>query len=286
MMKRFLMTCLTAVTIALGSTAAQSAPTVALYLAIDSSVSISSTEMGQQRASYSQALLDVFIADPTLYGRVAIGAGIFGGNFRQIFSTSTIDSFGELNALRSAIGAIPLTPTARGIDETSTAIGSAILTSANFLTAFENTLSGEDISLLIDVTTDGDNTIGTSPAVAAAAVTNGGGINAVNCLGIGPDANCGWVGSSGTNFGSASNFQTLEAALRTKLTQEVNPIPEPTTFSLTVFACAILGFVGYRRKSQYHRVRIMLSAAKYIRHAALNEGSFVSTSAKSAYRLE
>lgn len=235
---------LAAAALSLGMASAQATPTVALYLAMDGSGSISGAQFSQQVTSYTNALNGVFADVPGLYGQVAIGGGIFGADFYEFSAVQTITSATELSALTTAIA--NLDPGRGGINTGATAIGNAITTSATALTAFETGL-GSDIRLLIDVTTDGANNLGPAPGGVASTVTTSGGIDAVNCLGIGGAANCTWVGASGTNFGNALDFVALENALKAKLRQEFN-VPEPGT--LAIVGLALLGLAATRRRMQ------------------------------------
>ena len=226
--------------LAVGVSSAQAAPTTALYLTMDGSGSISGAQFTQQITSYVTALNNVFTATPALFGKVAIGGGIFGANFSQFFATQEITDATILGNLTSALSA--LDPGRGGINTGATAIGDAITLSANALTAYETGL-GADIKLLIDVTTDGGNNLGSDPATVANAVTPP--IDSVNCLGIGGAANCTWVGTSGTNFGNAADFVAFQGALEAKLRQEFD-VPEPGT--LAVLGLGVLGMLASRRK--------------------------------------
>ena len=200
--------------LAVGVSSAQAAPTTALYLTMDGSGSISGAQFTQQITSYVTALNNV--------------------------ATQEITDATILGNLTSALSA--LDPGRGGINTGATAIGDAITLSANALTAYETSL-GADIKLLIDVTTDGANNLGSNPATVADAVTPP--IDSVNCLGIGGAANCSWVGTSGTNFGNAADFVAFQGALEAKLKQEFD-VPEPGT--LAVLGLGLLGMVASRRK--------------------------------------
>lgn len=225
---------------------ASAVPATALYLTMDGSGSISTADFTLQINGYINALNAVFTATPSLYGQVAIGGGIFGANFSQFFAVTEITNSTVLGSLTTALAG--LDPSRGGISTGATAIGDAITASALALTGYETSL-GANIELLIDVTTDGQNNLGSNPATVAAAVTSGPQpLDAVNCLGIGAGANCTWVGSSGTNFGTAANFAAFESALTTKLQQELGAVPEPTVVALLGAGIAGLGFS--RRKSK------------------------------------
>lgn len=227
--------------LSLGFSGAQAAPTTALYLTMDGSGSIIASDFTTQVNSYVNALNNIFAATPSLYGQVAIGAGIFGANFSQFFAPQEITNSTILGNLTTAISA--LNPGRGGINTGATAIGDAITSSANSLTAYETSL-GVDLKLLIDVTTDGQNNSGSNPNTVANAITPSP-IDSVNCLGIGAGADCSWVAGAGTDFGSAADFSAFQAALEGKIKQEFD-IPEPGT--LAVLGLGLLGLLSSRRK--------------------------------------
>jgi len=92
--------------LAVGVSGAQAAPTTALYLTMDGSGSISTTDFTTQVTSYVTALNNIFTATPSLFGQVAIGGGIFGANFSQFFATTEITDATVLASLTTAISAL------------------------------------------------------------------------------------------------------------------------------------------------------------------------------------
>lgn len=221
---------------------AQAAPTTALYLVMDGSGSINSTDFTLQVGGYISALNGFFAAHPTAFGKVAIGSSIFGENIAEVFAVQTITDSTVLGNLTSAIAA--LDPGRAGIFTGATSIGDAVTAATNALTAFE-TGEGVDLRLLIDVTTDGQNNNGSDPATAATGST-GAGVNQVNCLGIGPSADCSWVGSNGINFGQVS-FESLGDSLERKIRLEVFGVPEP--MSMALFGLGLAGLGVMRRRA-------------------------------------
>ncbi|MCM8594779.1 DUF1194 domain-containing protein [Accumulibacter sp.] len=234
-----------AIALACGMTVAQAQPNTALYLTMDGSGSISVADFTTQITSYVNALNNVFTANPSLYGQVAIGGGIFGANFYEFFLPTAITNSTILGNLTTAISS--LDPGRAGIDTTGTAIGDAVTASALSLVAYKNSQGENTMELVIDVTTDGQNNVGADPATVVASLvpppTKP--LTAVNCLGIGVNADCTWVTGYGTNFGSPS-FPQFQAALSNKLTQEFKT-PEPGTLALA--GLAMTGLFGLRRRS-------------------------------------
>ena len=128
------------------------------------------------------------------------------------------------------------------------------------LIAFANDLNGDmdvtqddtvdcttmDIRCLIDVSTDGmDNDSSTSPADAVANALDAG-IDQVNCLGVGEDADCTW-NDAGSFDVLAEDFDAFSNALNQKLAREgIVDLPEPST--LLVLGLGLVGLGFARRK--------------------------------------
>lgn len=225
---------------------AQAAPQLGLYLTMDGSGSIDTTEFAAQVTAYNNALNSVFSSNPSLFGQVAISAGIFGADFAEFFAVQEITNSTILGNLMSAISG--LIPGRAGINTGSTAIGDAITASATSLLTYETNL-GSALKLIIDVTTDGQNNTGSDPATVAGNLTPSP-IDAINCLGIGGGANCSFVTTSGagTAFGAA-DFAGLEAALTEKLEIETGTVPEPATLGLVGLGLVGMGLAARRRKA-------------------------------------
>jgi hypothetical protein len=209
---------------------------------MDGSGSINPTEFTLQADAYVSALNTVFGANPSLYGDIAIQGTIFGSTVAEYFAARTIEDASDLMDLTDAIIGLKAD---RIINTGATAIGDGIAFASNALTVFE-TATGVDMSLLIDVTTDGQHNSGQTPGTASTAAYAAG-IDAVNCLGVGSGATCDWVVAPGVNFGVANDFASFEAALTEKLRAETGTnVPLPGT--LMLLGLGLLGFRMVERK--------------------------------------
>lgn len=205
---------------------------VELGLTIDASGSIGSTNFTTQRNAYVAALNNVI---PSFYGDIAIGVWRFASSVSLIQDTMVINDAADLAVLTTAIQNMAYTGGA-------TAIGPSI-------EAASTNLLGNAIDSnrqVIDVSTDGVANVGTNPVTAANNAVAAG-IEAINCLGIGANANCSFI--AGTNAFStiASTFADVQSALERKLRREITGVPEPMTLALMGIALAGIGATRRRK---------------------------------------
>ena len=75
------------------------------------------------------------------------------------------------------------------------------------------------------------------------------GIDQINCIGIGPGANCAPVIAGTGSFGlNATTFGEFETALRRKIFVEVRGVPEPGTWMMMIFGFGLAGTALRRQR--------------------------------------
>ena len=124
----------------------------------------------------------------------------------------------------------------------ATAIGLAIndLSSEILGNAINSTIQ------VIDVSTDGDGNTGVNQITAANAAVAAG-IDDVNCLGIGPAANCNFSRGSNSFSLAVASFTDFQDSLERKIIRETTvPVPEPT--SIAIVGIGLAGLMRARRR--------------------------------------
>lgn len=206
---------------------------IELALVIDGSGSITAADFLLQQQGYINSLNDIYTANPGLYGQNAIGVWQFSSTVQQEFALTVINNAADLLLLTTAIGNMIQIGT-------NTAIGDAITTAAAAIAAL-NFATRE----IIDVSTDGASNTGEDPVTAATNAVAGG-VDQVNCLGVGGAANCGFIAGVGSFSLNAASFADFETAIALKLETEFR-VPEPTT--LAIFGLGLLGMGLVRRRA-------------------------------------
>jgi MYXO-CTERM domain-containing protein len=216
---------------------------VELMLLIDGSGSINGTEFTQQQTGYQNALTTLLPTDST----VTIGVWQFGSlpnNYNNpviqtVFAPTVIDATSKA----SLLSALSLMTQIGG----NTPIGAAINTAVAALTGLGH-LNNAGFKQLIDVSTDGVNTIGPAPAPAATAAIAAG-VEQVNGLFVGTGTtDTSWVPAGSLKFYAPSGFSAFETAITEKLRQEIQGTPDAGS-SLALLLVGLVGLGAIRRRS-------------------------------------
>jgi hypothetical protein len=219
------------------ATPVAAAPDLELGLGLDDSGSISPNNFDLQLNAYQNVL-----GDPNVLprdGSVAVGVWRFNDDVDKVFPTRTIASDSDVSDLKTELSKV----TQEG---GQTDIAEAIDTISDDLNNSNGISSDEQI---IDISTDGDQTAFGNPDNAAQDAVDDNGIDQVNCLGVGGNADCGFIAGAGSFSVSAGGFGDFEQALENKITTEVNgDVPVPGTVSLLGAALVGAGLV-LRRQS-------------------------------------
>ncbi len=225
------------------SPAAGHAATIGLGLVIDTSNSMTPADFELQRDAYITALSDDTLIP--IDGSVAIAIWQFSTLASRVSDVVLVDSQADKDLLIDRLGNLVQTAA-------NTCIGCGING------AFAD-LSGYGIEnfdqVVIDVSTDGFNNepVNSNPDLFLETAVNtalGGGVDQINCLGIGPDADCSFTAGDGSFFLLVDDFDDFEETLIEKIGQETGPppeiIPEPATALL--FGLGLVGLAAQRRR--------------------------------------
>lgn len=213
-----------------------SAGVIGLALVVDGSGSISPANWTLQMQGYHNAIEAAVPADST----IAISGTQFATGSSVFQSMTVVDNA----TTRSNI--------ADNFEGQAQFRGLTCI-SCGILSAFNDAMASglQFDKLIIDVSTDGGWNTGVDPDGSAGtagtaewAVANG--ADAVNCLGIGGNADCSFIHGTDSFSVSAANFAAFQGALIQKIRRETGQVPAPATLGL--LGLGLLTLSLYRRR--------------------------------------
>jgi Protein of unknown function (DUF1194)/PEP-CTERM motif len=216
----------------LAATSANAA-TLELGLAIDGSGSMSVAQFNLQRDAYISVLSDISVLPRD--GTTAIGVKVFSTGITTVFAMAEITAANHGDLITALMGM-----TRPGLQTNISGVINDFTTEI-----FSNGVTST--RQIIDVSTDGINNVGNLVTARSDALTAG--IDQINCIGIGPSANCTPV-TAGTGAFSlnAATFDDFRAALKKKILIEVRGVPEPGTWMMMIFGFGLAGTALRRQR--------------------------------------
>ncbi len=217
-----------------------------LVLLADLSGSVSTTEFNLQKTGYVNAFQDAAVqaAIASTAGGIAVTLVYWSGAGQQsqVVAWTHITNAAQSNAFAAAIAGTTQ------IFQGQTAPGSAL----NFATPLFSTNLFDSNRQVIDVSGDGAENDGADTSTARDAALAAG-VDTINGLPIlGESGLLAWYQNNiqgGTNSftTAAANFDTFEAAIKTKLTTEITNAPEGGT-TIAMLGLALAGLAAFGRK--------------------------------------
>lgn len=206
---------------------------IGLALIADASGSIGSSNWSLQMQGYHNAIEAAIPADST----IAISGTRFSSS-ASVFQTMTVVDGGNKAAIADAFQ-----------NEAYTGGGTNINT--GILAAFNDAMASglQFDKLIFDISTDGfgGNPDGDAGVTGSAEWAVANGVDVVNCLGIGSNANCSFIHGVGAFEVTASDFSVFESTLLAKIRRETGQdVSAPG--SLALLGLGLLGVALYRRR--------------------------------------